>query len=82
MISPRLRILITKDDKRHIQGKIPYLEAKDFIDAHCHSGLLTPWASEMTLKVFKTKITCIPRPDVIKHFDEGQHTDTLTEITT
>ncbi|KAF9144430.1 hypothetical protein BG015_000118 [Linnemannia schmuckeri] len=50
--SPKLRILITSDDKLHVQSWIPYLEAEDFVDARC--GTLNPWACETSVKVLKT----------------------------
>ncbi|KAF8924649.1 hypothetical protein BGZ47_003777, partial [Haplosporangium gracile] len=78
--SPNLRILITSDDKLHIQRWIPYLEAEDFVDAHC--GTLNPWACEMSVKVLKTKITRIPRPNVTKLLDGRQRADALKETCT
>lgn len=80
--SPKLRILITRDDKWHNQSWIPYLEAKDFVDEHMLSGDLNPWACELSLRVLKTKITCIPRPDVTKLLDGRQRADALKETYT
>ncbi|KAF9312830.1 hypothetical protein BG003_005866, partial [Podila horticola] len=77
--SPRLKALITIDDKWRLRRRIPFLEAKDFIDVHPLSNTLNPWASETSLKVLKTKITNIPRPDVSKVLDGGQRSIYLTE---
>ncbi|KAF9324139.1 hypothetical protein BG006_000825 [Podila minutissima] len=77
--SPGLKVLITIDDKWRRRRRIPYLEAKDFIDIHPLSNTLNPWASEKALKVLKTKITYIPRPDVSKYLGGGQRFDALTE---
>ncbi|KAG0280985.1 hypothetical protein BGZ96_001336 [Linnemannia gamsii] len=70
--SPRLQVMITTDDRWYYQRRFPFLKAKDFVDMHHDSGILTPWASEASLKVLKTKITCIPRPDVTKLLDGRQ----------
>lgn len=72
--SPRLKTLITSDadDNWNFQRRIPYLEAKDFVDEHLLSGDLNPWACESSLRVLKAKITCIPRPDVTKILDRRQ----------
>ncbi|KAF9276043.1 hypothetical protein BGZ74_003769 [Mortierella antarctica] len=78
--SPKLKILITSDGKFHVQPRIPYLEAEDFVDAH--RGTLNPWACETCIKVLKTKITRIPRPDVTKLLDGRQRVDALTETCT
>ncbi|KAG0010911.1 hypothetical protein BGZ81_002490, partial [Podila clonocystis] len=77
--SPRLKALITIDDMWRLQCRIPFLEAKDFIDVLPLSDNLNPWLSERSLKVLKTKITCIPRPDVSKVLDGGQRFVYLTE---
>ncbi|KAF9273596.1 hypothetical protein BGZ68_001366, partial [Mortierella alpina] len=67
--SPNLQTLITGEDDYGKKFKKPYLEAKDFIDLLPHSNTLKPWGCEKHLKVFKTKITCIPRPDVTKCYE-------------
>ncbi|KAK3807528.1 MAG: hypothetical protein JOS17DRAFT_797097 [Linnemannia elongata] len=77
--SPRLKTLITIDDKWCRRLRSPYIEANDFIDVIPLSNSLHPWASEKSLKVLKTKITCIPRPDVYKVLAGQEHFDTLTE---
>ncbi|KAF9309901.1 hypothetical protein BG003_009156, partial [Podila horticola] len=77
--SPRLKALITIDDKWRHRSRIPYIDAKDFIEVHPLSFILNPWASETSLKVLKTKISCIPRPDVSKDLDGGYRFDALME---
>ncbi|KAI8596983.1 hypothetical protein EDD21DRAFT_407953 [Dissophora ornata] len=67
--SPRLQAMTTTDDRWYYQRQFPFLKAKDFVDMRHDSGILTPWAS---LKVLKTKITCIPRPDVTELLDGRQ----------
>ncbi|KAF9078888.1 hypothetical protein BGX23_005974, partial [Mortierella sp. AD031] len=57
-------------DKLHVQPRIPYLEAEDFVDAH--RGTLNPWACETSVKVLKTKITRILRPNATKVLDGRQ----------
>ncbi|KAF9113761.1 hypothetical protein BGW39_003604, partial [Mortierella sp. 14UC] len=64
--SPRLKALITIDCKWRRRLGSPFIEANDFIDLIPLSNSLCPWASEKTLKVLKTKITRIPRPDIYK----------------
>ncbi|KAF8926592.1 hypothetical protein BGZ58_011062, partial [Dissophora ornata] len=61
--------MTTTDDRWYYQRQFPFLKAKDFVDMRHDSGILTPWAS---LKVLKTKITCIPRPDVTELLDGRQ----------
>ncbi|KAF9079625.1 hypothetical protein BGX23_003573 [Mortierella sp. AD031] len=78
--SPKLRVLITSNGKFHVQPRIPYFEAEDFVDAH--RSTLNPWACETSVKVLKTKITRIPRPDVTKLLDGRQRADALKETCT
>ncbi|KAF8925557.1 hypothetical protein BGZ47_003198, partial [Haplosporangium gracile] len=80
--SPKFSILITSDDKLHVQSWVPYLEAKDFVDEYMLSGDLNPWACELTLRVLKTKIACVPRPDVTKLLDGRQRANGLKETCT
>ncbi|KAF9112526.1 hypothetical protein BGX30_007254, partial [Mortierella sp. GBA39] len=75
--SPKLKT--DADDNWNFQRWIPYLEAKDFVDEHVLSGDLNPWACESSLRMLKTEITCIPRPDVTKLLDGRQRVDTLKE---
>ncbi|KAG0013505.1 hypothetical protein BGZ82_002114, partial [Podila clonocystis] len=77
--APRLRALITIDEKWRHRSRIPYLDANDFIDLDSLSNTLNPWASETSLKVLKAKITCIPRPDIFNVLAVGRRFDTVTE---
>ncbi|KAG0355624.1 hypothetical protein BGZ54_001066 [Gamsiella multidivaricata] len=70
--SPRLQVMTTTDDRWYYQRRFPFLKAQDFVDMRHDSGILTPWASETSLKVLKTKITCTPRPDVTELLDGRQ----------
>ncbi|KFH70214.1 hypothetical protein MVEG_03065 [Podila verticillata NRRL 6337] len=56
---PRLKALITIDEKWHHRNRIPYLYVNEFIDLDSLSNTLNPWASEMSLKMLKAKIKCI-----------------------
>ncbi|KAF9374167.1 hypothetical protein CPC16_001445, partial [Podila verticillata] len=76
---PRLKALITIDDKWRHRSRIPCLHANDFIDLDNLSNTLNPWACEMSLKVLRAKITCIPRPDVSYVLAAGQRLDALSE---
>ncbi|KAG0195359.1 hypothetical protein BGX33_003509, partial [Mortierella sp. NVP41] len=67
-------------DELHGQSWSPYLEAEDFVDAH--RGTLNPWACETSVKVLKTKITRIPRPNATKLLDGRQRVDALKETCT
>ncbi|KAK5817034.1 hypothetical protein F5H01DRAFT_405600 [Linnemannia elongata] len=70
------------DNKRCNQDSTHFV-AEDFIDAattatdvdadatHPPSDLLRSWACESTLKVFRAKITGIPRPDIMQTYSGG-----------
>ncbi|KAF9547310.1 hypothetical protein EC957_008659 [Mortierella hygrophila] len=45
-----------------------HIMATDFIDADPSSNSLKPWACELSLKVFRAKISGIPRPDIVRTF--------------
>lgn len=67
--SPKLRVLVTSHDDLswRFRGFIPFIVAKDFIDEDPHLGSLNSWACEQSLRVLKTKVVGIPRPDVPRY---------------
>ncbi|KFH73937.1 hypothetical protein MVEG_01150 [Podila verticillata NRRL 6337] len=67
--SPKLRVLVTSHDDLswRFRGFIPFIVAKDFIDEDPHLGSLNSWECEQSLRVLKTKIVGIPRPDVPRY---------------
>lgn len=76
-LSPRLRILITSDDNWPVNFYTPHIEAEHFIDAH--HGDPTPWACEKSIKILKTIISGIPRPEVNMLLNGRWHIETLKE---
>lgn len=72
--SPRLETFITLaeddfDDNMSINDEETHFLAEDFIDAAADAAnTLRPWACESTLKVFRAKITGIPRPDIAQTY--------------
>ncbi|KAH7053561.1 hypothetical protein BKA57DRAFT_453979 [Linnemannia elongata] len=77
--SPRLETFVTlvEDDYGYYgrnmgsNQEYTHLLAEDFIDADAadpSSDSLRSWACESTLKVFRAKITGIPRPDITKTY--------------
>ncbi|KAK3836376.1 MAG: hypothetical protein JOS17DRAFT_787550 [Linnemannia elongata] len=69
--SPRLVTFITLECDYHYLYSVnetTHILATDFIDANPSSEFLKPWACESSLKVFRAKISGIPRPDITKTF--------------
>lgn len=69
--SPRLVTFVTLEcDYRYLYGanETTHILATDFIDADPSSEFLKPWACESSLKVFRAKISGIPRPDITRTF--------------
>lgn len=69
--SPRLVTFVTLecDDYYSYSFKeTTHILATDFIDADSSSNSLKPWACELSLKVFRAKISGIPRPDITRTF--------------
>ncbi|KAG0312060.1 hypothetical protein BGZ97_011465 [Linnemannia gamsii] len=68
--SPRLESLVTliSDNVRHPCTELTHIMATDFIDAEPFSESLKSWACEPTLKVFRARISGIPRPDITETF--------------
>ncbi|KAG0312061.1 hypothetical protein BGZ97_011466 [Linnemannia gamsii] len=67
--SPRLHTFRTliddyAHDNKYWNKEETYISAVDFIDADPVSNTFKPWACESTLKIFRAKISGIPRPDI------------------
>ncbi|KAK3836378.1 MAG: hypothetical protein JOS17DRAFT_734043 [Linnemannia elongata] len=68
--SPKLESFVTliDDDNRYPCSEMTHILAASFIDVDPPSGLLNPWACESTLKIFRAKISKVPRPDITQTF--------------
>ncbi|KAF9133524.1 hypothetical protein BGW39_009598 [Mortierella sp. 14UC] len=70
-ISPRLQSLITLAADHQVftwTGEEIHIMADDFIDEDPSTSSLKPWACESTLKMFRAKVSGIPRPDITRTF--------------
>ncbi|KAF8948414.1 hypothetical protein BGZ47_004996 [Haplosporangium gracile] len=69
--SPRLVTFVTlecDDLYSYNVNEATHILAIDFIDADLSSNSLKPWECESTLKVFRAKISGIPRPNITRTF--------------
>ncbi|KAG0217885.1 hypothetical protein BGX33_009317 [Mortierella sp. NVP41] len=65
-LSPNLHTFVILEDRSSRKPlTVAEFSAQDFFDLDTSSGSLKPWKSESSLKVFRAKISGIPRPDVV-----------------